>query len=288
MQRRRFLATVAAVGAVAGCIDDGEPDGPTTGNGGETATDTLTPTPRDADGVENGTAAPDDGADGLVVESMTLQHGLVVPETPDSIVVGAQDHRYLWVRVTTTESAPNLTDLSLSIRSGTVDPLDADDRRIYRTGWAGEEYYDGTPGTRLVLFELPLTVDTPRMTFQSPAGQVRATDAETTRLGRSPPSMSASLQKRYDETPEKPIVVQVTNEGDVDGRFLGAINREGPSVAYTPITRVSVPVEAGETQSVPITDSVTHRTATPGNSEPDMTYHLRTLHGDDVAQFGGG
>lgn len=285
MRRRALLAAIATAGTVsAGCLgDDTDPN----------AGGTTTPTPSDA-GTNDPATATDETAtptavDGEVtVENLALQQGLVVPNTPDSIAVQRGDHRHLWATVSVSGTPPEIGAFALDVGSTVYAPLSADDHRAYRTGWGDEQYYDASTGTSLLLFELPTQVDDPDVTLRSPVSTAFVADSLEERLAATPPSTSATLVKRYDETPDRPVAVEVTNEGDITTRFVAAVNREGPAIAYTPVTRVSVLLAPGETRTIPVHDPINHRTPSPdGDGEPDMTYHLDWADGDDTATFGG-
>lgn len=44
------------------------------------------------------------------------------------------------------------------------------------------------------------------------------------------------------------MTVTAENVGDVPGTFVGALNRQGPSVAYAPVESVRLELDAGETK----------------------------------------
>jgi hypothetical protein len=92
-----------------------------------------------------------------------------------------------------------------------------------------------------------------------------------------------SVSSASDGTTDRTVEIRVTNEGDVDGRYVGAVNRTGPRIAYTPVEYVNRVVEAGETVTVEASDSWS--TYSPGESrdenELDVTYYLEDAYGGD-------
>lgn len=281
MNRRRFLTAIAATGTLtAGCVGDGGPDPAD----GETDTPNASPSAANpTDSTDTPTATETVAPASVSVSDVTLQRGLVVPNSPDSIGVQGEDNRYLWAHVAVEEGSIAHDEFTLFASVEEFAP--ETETRVYRTDWGSDEPYADGEGWLLV--ELPLQVDDADLVLQWPGGEYPLEDAFEERLARSPPPMHATLRKQYDETPGEPIAVDVTNDGDVPGRFVGALNRQGGGVAYAPIERVSVFLAAGESTTVSIEDSVDHRTPGGGsNGPPDMRYDLYWATGSAEAVFG--
>ncbi|WP_181686881.1 hypothetical protein [Halorhabdus salina] len=79
---------------------------------------------------------------------------------------------------------------------------------------------------------------------------------------------------------EPEIEFTVTNEGDIDGRFVAALNRTGGGIAYMPVAAIQQLIPAGERVSWSVTDTYDVR-APPadeiGDGETDLTYKLARI-----------
>lgn len=272
MNRRTFLGTAGCSFAVlSGCIDsDGTGD----------ATPTATPIPGDATPVEDGTPTPD--AD-VTVESVVDQWGYVVPDSPDSIGVMATDRQFVVADVRVEGGAYRRSAFAFGAGSGGVEPTTFEE--FYRTSWGDEEWYEKGRDRGLLLFEVPgdLGSEVPRLTW--PTDEWRPPEAFVRRLTAARPAMNATLAvpDASDGSTDTTVEIEVTNEGDVEGRYLGALNRVGPTIAYTPIARVSGLVDAGETTTFDVDDDWGEYPADDevGDGEADVTYHLQDADGGD-------
>ncbi len=88
--------------------------------------------------------------------------------------------------------------------------------------------------------------------------------------------MSWSVPESVEAGASPAVEVSVPNAGERDGRSVGALNRSGLRVAYTPVASVSRLVPAGGTETW---TPGTHALGEPGEwSETDgpteATYHL--------------
>lgn len=268
MQRRRFLA-VCGAGLLAGCLGESAGDTP------DDAGDQESPngdTPEGDDGTDTGGAGGD--GIGLSVSVEKLQPALVAMSTPDSIGVYSADRtQYLFLQLAVERGEPPArSELSFRFDGDEYDPLEADGPRDLWRLYDGEEgRYDADSGEGWVCFPLPATgaPEGAGLTWADnvwvPSPDIRARLA-----AESPPlsvEWSAPDTVEVGETPA--VEVSVTNEGDHDGRFVGALNRTGPAVAYTPVTATSRLLPAGETEMWTLeTDRLD-----PGGTF-DATYHL--------------
>ena len=281
MRRRALLSTVAGLAALTGCTGAGD-----SGDASD-ASDarSKTPTGSATAGTEGGTpadATPTDrtpaqrtpavSAD-VTVESLELQYGVVVPTTPDSIGVDRVGTPSVLAAVDVNGELPP-SEFAVEVGDRSFEPTRID--RLYCTSWGGEEYYGGS-GRGLLLFELAVGASgDARLTW--PDGEHSLDAAAGARLDRGPPAFSASfdLPETHEGTEAPTVGIEVTNEGDAPARFLGALNRTGPLVAYAPVARVSELVEAGATATLTVDDrwSGTPTDGIVGDGEPDVTYHL--------------
>lgn len=227
------------------------------------------------------TTTTDPGQGEVALESVRLQYGFVTPGSPDSIAVSHGATQYL-VATVQVEGSLARDDFALHIGDDVSEPTT--EERLYRIVWGDDEWYERDRRHGLLVFRIPRDASgTPRLTW--PTDDEPLANKLETPIGGSPPRFSASFDfpNTYDGTEAPPLVLELSNEGARTGRFLGALNRVGPRVAYTPVDEVSEVVPASTTETVTVRDSWT---GTPsedriGDDDPDVRYHLD--HGDGEA-----
>lgn len=290
MRRRALLASLAAsaLPIVAGCTGDG------TGTPTDEPTDTFaatdSPTPDEGTNTPTETDALDHSAQ-VTIDEVAVQRGYVEREVADAIGVVGDDRRYVWVDASVVAGAFAPDAFAFDTALEEFPPVT--DARPYRFESDDESAYTLQSGSGWLLFELPLDVETPQqrhvpeMYVRWPEGTFEIERAVAERIATPPPSLSVTIEKRFAETPTTPIAVKVTNEGDVDGQFVGALNRTGPMVAVTPVQRVAVDVPAGETRTVTIEDDWSDRTpqGTRTDDGPAVEYDLNWAGGSASASF---
>lgn len=260
--------------------DDGETSGPTTTpTDTPTATETQTPVPAELD-----------------VSVTSLAPAVVEMSSPDSITVGnAIGSQFLTLHVAVEYGDPPAADdLRVRFDGEAYPPLSTDlasaDRRLWRAYRDRDGGYPGLRGDGWLVYELPATGDASAAALTWPDGGEWPLDGESatgdplrTRLERQPPPLSMAFSAPKTATPESTPTVsfEVTNEGEVGGRFVAGLSRSGPRIAYTPVEAVSQPVAAGETATETVTDRI--RLEDPGedvgDDEPDFTYHASWIGG---------
>jgi hypothetical protein len=253
MRGRALLATVAgATVTLPGCFGDGPHDSGSPTTPTRPTTDDRAPTDSSADDATS--SATPAGDPDVTVESVVLQHGYATPTSPDSIVVTDADQAYLVVDVAVDGSLAR-EDLVLEIPDRTYTP--ETDLRLYRTEWGSETDYADGRDRGLVVFAPGLAGEGVDVRIAWPGGARSVEGDVRESLGRPAPTMSAALAMvtEHEGTEAPPVEIEVTNESDRQGRFLGALNRVGPRVAYAPIARVSGPFDAGETRTLTVEDS---------------------------------
>lgn len=272
MNRRALLASAGgSIAALSGCLrfTEDRDDPPTE----QPPVDSETP-------GEDGTPTP---APSVTVESAVQQWGYVTPDSPDSIGVTDTETRYLVAEVTATDGALDRDVFTFTVGSAGAKPTRPE--RFYRTSWGDEQWYERGRERGLLLFELPdeLGSSPPRLVW--PGGDWRPGEALVKRLSAPKPSMSASLSvpDAADGSTEKTVEVEVTNAGETEGQYLGALNRVGPMTAYTPVARVTGLVGAGESRTIEIADSWSEYPSAEkrGDGETDVTYRLDDAAGGD-------
>ena len=240
MNRRSVLAALATgTAALAGCLGDSDGE-----NGDDDGVPTPEPTP-----TASPTPTPENPVD-LTVEAVTVAPQVVMLDTPDSIATyGGRDEQFLLAEITTSdEMAPG--DLTLTAGGEEYEPRE----------WIGEglslypygDLYFATEGeTGWVAFELPKPFGSSSATLAWPGGSEALAAAVVGALNREPTSFDVTVDAPEQVPADSPatLSVSVANTGDATGTFVGALNRTGPSVAYTPETAVELTVEPGATDT---------------------------------------
>ncbi|WP_161631419.1 hypothetical protein [Candidatus Halobonum tyrrellensis] len=288
MRRRSLLAGIAGgLAALTGCTDTTTPR---SGTASPTATPTRRPT-ADPDPTASpppsGTATRSAAAE-VTVDELGLQYGLVAPASPDSIGIRDPETPYVVASVRVDGTLP-LDAFALRVDDESVPPTTPDARsggdRLYRTSWGDDGWYDANRGRGLLLFEPPSGA-AERVRLAWPGGGRTLGDAAGARLA-GPPAFSAAVDapETHAGTGVPSVAVEAANEGERPGRFVGALNRVGPTVAYTPVARLTELVPAGESVRlpVPVGWGWPDDDGRVGDGDPDVTYHLHYPGGEDSA-----
>lgn len=235
MRRRALLALVGSLAAAGGCT--GASDEPTVDS---TVTPAPVPSPSTAPSTSETPALSGD----VVITASTVQPGYVAPGI-DSIYVTDDAGQYLVVSVE--GDAPDRSDTEFRF-SGASYPPEELRRPLYRDGSSGEAY--GENGGPLV-FGLPETGDGTDAELYWGEGSWAPPRAVVERLEDPLPPFAVSLDgpETADPNDDPALTVTVTNEGDGAGRYVLALNRQGPRIAYTPVTRIAGELDAGATQT---------------------------------------
>lgn len=210
MRRRTLLALCGSLAATAGCGAVG--DRPSTESG--------------------------DGP----IQGVTVQPGVVGSNSPDSIGVYDEAGQYLVFEVGA--GGPEKPAFSLRFDGETYDTGTLR-QGLYRDGEWGVEYGDdGGP----VLFALPETGDAAGTGLTWPDGEWRPGATVRERLAAPLPSFDVTLSgpdtAGAGDDPE--LELSVTNTGDIGGRYVLALNRIGPRIAYAPVGRIAGSLEPGQ------------------------------------------
>lgn len=296
MRRRSFLATTgAALAGLAGCLNSrntGTADRTTTAGDDPTSTPIADPTPttesttKEPTTTESTTTDEETETADVTVQSAHLQYGVVVPNSPDSIGISNPGTPYLVASVAV-DGSLSQSDFTLDIGDDSLEPMILD--RFYRTDWGDFQWYErGRPGG-LLLFSLPTAESDGDVSLTWPGGKQAIDNAIRRRLGAGPPKFSAAIQvpETHESLDAPPVKIEVTNEDDVPRRFLGALNRMGPLIAYAPIERLSEMVEPGESVTVTYSDAWAGSPGDEqiGDGDPDVTYRLLHAGGETAAKI---
>ncbi|WP_123534997.1 hypothetical protein [Halosimplex salinum] len=251
MNRRELLAALAAGTAVVpGCLD-GDSNGP--GDGSPSPTPTQTPTgtvPVTTDSGTPDTETDTGTASGEFVREAFAVPELAAPNSPDSFgVYGARDEQYVVALLDgAAASRPAVDEIALVADGGSHDAQNS----VGYGGWALFDYggaYDPVDNPAgWVVCQLPDPLDVESAAITWPGGEYPLGDDVLADLARPPASFEitsfdAPASATQGETFTLSLAVE--NTGDVDGTFVGAVNRNFP--AYAPVASIRLPVAAGET-----------------------------------------
>lgn len=281
MNRRALLASVGgSVAAISGCVDLTDD---------RDALPTEQP-PRDGTPTDDGSATPSPTstpAPSVTVESVTQQYGYATAND-DAIHVARPDRQYVVADVSVAGGRLERDDFAWAFESSGRGPTTPP--TFYRTEWGEDQWYEEGRDRGLLAFEMPGSVAPATTKLVWPTGGWLAEGAFLDRLTAPKRPIDASIavsdadgESDYGTTDET-VEVTMTNEGDVAGRYVGAVNRSGPMVAYTPVEYLNRLVGAGETATVELAESRSESLteAARGDGESDLTYHLEDAYGGDA------
>ncbi|SEK54019.1 CARDB domain-containing protein [Haloferax larsenii] len=225
---------------LTGCL--GTPTGP----GDESPTTEQTPATGTTD--DTTTTTTSEPAD-VTVSNVQITPEFVALDSPDSIgTFGDRDEQFVIVTVLVDgESGPPVEAFELSADGQTFDPTLPENLPSY-TLWSRGDPYEGKTSGYLV-FSVPKPLEAPEMVVRGPGAQFElGADARST-LARPPTDFSVSevsAPERVESGSDVTLTATITNTGSEAGTFVGAFNRSGPLVAYTPVKRVEAELAAGE------------------------------------------
>ena len=243
--RRDVLALGSlALPLLAGCTGLGG------GNGSDpTATESSTPTET---ATETATAT-ETTTGSASVTGLQVAPSIVGLSTVDAVsTVGARDEQFIVASVE--GSGVEYDDFSVAAGGETYASVAPYDETGVRSVWVdgGNSYLYESGGDGVVLFTLPKPLDVSAAAIEWPGGERALTDAAVGRLARPPTtfevqSFTAPETVAVGET----VTVEATvkNVGENAGTFIAGLNRNGPRIAYIPVARAAVELEAGETET---------------------------------------
>jgi len=252
MYRRRVLALCGLAVAGAGCQSETD------------ETQTVTPVPSPA--VSEVDTGPPPA---VTVTDAVVAPGVVLPAV-DSISVKPADGQYLVLTATVEGSRVDRDAFSFRFDGSTHSP-ETFRNGLYRDGEWGRQFTEtGGP----LVFGLPETGSPSDARLSWPDGEWMPPETVRTRLEAPLPSFDITLDgpERVAEPARPTLEITVTNTGDVSGRYVIALNRTGPRIAYTPVDRFDGELDPGETESI------THEGKSPyvdGTEPRAVIYRLR-------------
>lgn len=224
----------AGIALLAGCLGESP--------GGESTTE---PTRRSTEPY--GTTEPGTTAErfDVSIEEVAVTPELVAPNSPDSIgVVGGRGEQFVVARYSTEGgTTPDRSDFSLV----------ADDDPFHQRELSSDALWDDEDGwgdvcEGYLVFEVPKPLDADDVAVRWPGGTHALSEDAVERLNRSPTDFAVrqfSAPASVETGREVTLTVVVENVGDADGTFVGALNRIGPEVAYSPEEAVILDLDAG-------------------------------------------
>jgi hypothetical protein len=143
---------------------------------------------------------------------------------------------------------------------------------------------EAEPSSGWIAAYLPKPLDTNSAMLTWNGGEYAIGDAVLERLNRPPAAFDVTFEAPDSATVGEDVTATVTveNTADVDGEFVGAINRVGPRIAYAPETEVRVEVAAGETANGEFTYNLDDSDLAEMENPPSMELHLVWRGGSPV------
>ncbi|WP_411968257.1 hypothetical protein [Haloferax sp. YSSS75] len=202
------------------------------------------------------TAPPTTESVDVTVPNVEITPEIVGLDSPDSIgTVGERDEQFVLVTILLGgESRPAVEEFSLSTDEREFSPIPPDDLPAYGHLWGrgpayGSRAFEDKAGlSGYLVFQVPKPLDSSEVAFDGPGGQFTFDSTARERLARPPTEFAVSevtAPETVESMTEMSISASIENVGSHDGTFVGALNRVGPHVAYTPVKRVSVELSAG-------------------------------------------
>lgn len=251
MNRRRFLSLCGVTVAGAGCQGDADDAG------------TVTPVP-----APTSSEAPEHSQATVGVTDAAVVPGVIEPGD-DSISVTTPDGQYLVL--TTVVNGASLAQSDLSFRfDGTPYSPEGFRNGLYRDGEWGKRFTEnGGP----LVFDLPETGAADDARLGWPGGEWTPPQAVRAGLEAPLPPFDIALDgpTRVGDGDDPVLELTVTNTGEGPGRYVLALNRIGPRIAYAPAGRFDGELAAGEATTI------THDAKSPydGGGDPrEVTYRL--------------
>ncbi|MFD1514244.1 hypothetical protein [Halomarina rubra] len=218
----------------------------------------------------------------------TVAPELVALNSPDSITTYGDRGRQFLVLDATVESgsAPVYSAFELRTESKTYES--APDAGYQGMIWNRGQRYEYERESGWLAFDLPKPLDTEHATVRWPGGDYRLDRSVLDRLNRPPTSFEVrefSAPESVDNYQQATLTVRIANTGDRSGTFVGALNRIGPAVAYSPEVALEQRIPAGEsaTWTYSHTPSLDARES---GEFPDMRLSLRWRGGSESVTVG--
>ncbi|WP_254839418.1 hypothetical protein [Natronomonas marina] len=263
----RALGASAVAATAAGCLSGDGQEVPTE-DGDGTGTD-------DGNGTDDGDG-PDTDADGVTVDAVSVRPELVTRNSPDSYgTYGGRNEQYVVVELSVESPEAHPPD-SFAVEAGdethgVVTDVGEGNGFLaeFDTAYDPE---DGDSGWLAARLPKPLEAESAALTWDG--GRHEFDDPVLERLRRPPAEFQVGFEAPESAAIGDTVTATVTaeNVGDVDGTFVGALNRVGPLVAYAPEAAVVLDVEAGDSATWEFTHELDE--SLDDREDPRMRLHL--------------
>jgi hypothetical protein len=226
--------------SLAGCL------GPTREYSSDEPTNTTTAT-ASPENTESPTPA-----DAVAVNAIDVVPELVAFDSPDSTsTVGKADEQFVVATVSASDdSGPRYGEFELVAEEDVFQSLtEVENGRAHRL-WPRNGGPYTTGGSGYLVFQLPNPITTDSVALEWPGGSFELSSEAISKLTRPPAEFlvyEVSPELQDDGLADVGVEIEVRNVSSVDGTFVGALDRVGPNVAYTPAKAVVFEVPAKET-----------------------------------------
>ncbi|MFC6723102.1 hypothetical protein ACFQE1_01580 [Halobium palmae] len=214
--------------------------------------------------VTTGTPDPTTNTADLSVENIVTTPALIGPNSPDSIGTYGESNEQFLIGTARTPgpSVPNRSSITVEAMESLYSPEEPGEYVNWGDYWVNGERFPATAEETL-LYTLPRPLETDKIAINWSGGHQTLDEDVVDRLTRPP----AELEVTKFSTPDSvtsgekvTLTLEVENVGSTSGIFVGALNRVGPQVAYTPVTGVTFELEGGESTTwthsyTPFTDA---------------------------------
>lgn len=228
----------------------------------------------DGGGNSDGDADNDDGSD--AVRDVRVMPSVVTLATDSIGTSGGPDEQFVVVSLTAGGDASiDRESVTLTADEAVYEPNDLGTRGGHQGAvWSGSqrttEPYLG--------FTVPKPLVADAVVLEWGDDRYALGDAARRRLARPPTTFSVtafSSPPVVEPASEVDVTLSVANDGDHAGTFVGALNRVGPKVAYTPVRAVHLDLAPGESTTW------THREALDGSAGEAADFRLDWSAGNE-------
>lgn len=198
----------------------------------------------DDDG-SNGDAGNDGGSG--AVRDVRVTPSVVTLATDSIGTSGGPDEQFVVLSLTSGGDASiDRETVTLTADESAYEPNDLGTRGGHQSViWSGSQRKDGP----YIGFTVPKPLDADAVVLEWDDDRYALGDAARRRLARPPTTFSVtefSSPTVVEPGSEVVVTLTVENDGDHAGTFVGALNRVGPKVAYTPVRSVHLDLASGD------------------------------------------
>lgn len=185
----------------------------------------------------------------VALRRVEVTPAVVSPNSPDSIgTVGERDEQFVVITLSDNDPFPEKSEFALAAGDATYGPAADDENGRFTNGIWDYGEYEAIPENVLV-FSVPKPLDAESVELRWSNGSEPLGESALDDLNRPPTEFDVELSApdAVAGGEQATVTVRVENVGDAPGTFVGALNRQGPEIAYMPVESVSLELDAGET-----------------------------------------